>query len=84
MRNAPTFVQNQAKIVSAVMDAVLPPKFDGPAHLSRNDAYFDWTLDALGVKKIDDRWTWTSVHYERKTHFPFWLSLVRIDLGEQK
>lgn len=77
-------VKDAASVVAGAMDAVLPPEFNGPLDLSRSDGWFDITLKAQGVKKADGHWTWASVHYERKTHLPFWQSDVKIDLGEQK
>lgn len=79
-----------ANSVAEVRDAfnsLLPPDFNGPIKLSRHDAYFNISIDAKGVHKVGNVWSWTYVHYQRMTSLPIfpgtpWKSDVDVELGQ--
>lgn len=68
--------------VQKALDAVLPPGFSGPAHVSHRNAYFDISIDAGGLKRTEKGWTWEWLTYERNSHFPLWSSTGKISLGK--
>lgn len=79
-----------ANSVAEVRDAfnsLLPPDFNGPIKLSRRDAYFNISIEAKGVHKVNGVWSWTYVHYQRMTSLPIlpgapWKSDVDVELGQ--
>lgn len=70
-----------AGLLQGVLDKVLPADFNGPAHVSHRNAYFDITIDAGGLHRTEKGWTWTWLTYERNSHFPIWSSSGVVTLG---
>lgn len=55
--------------ISAVLDAALPPDFTGPAHVEHKNPYFDFTIDAGGLRHDASGWHWDWLKYRRSDRF---------------
>lgn len=54
-----------AMSISAILDKVLLPDFNGPLHISHKNPYFDFTIDAGGLHRTDKGWTCIWLRYHR-------------------
>ncbi len=59
--------------VQTVLNQVLPPGFEGDLQGNHDGFYFGTsihlTIDLHGLKKVGDKWTWTSGGYTRSGFF---------------
>lgn len=69
---------NDASKIQRFLDAALPPSFVGRAVVEHKNAYFDFTIEADGLRRQDGRWQWDSLRYLRNGR----LSQGRITLAK--
>lgn len=55
--------------IGQILDQLLPADFNGPAHVEHKNPYFDFTIDAGGLRHTDKGWTWTWLRYRRSDRF---------------
>jgi hypothetical protein len=80
---------DSGSFIQGVLNAVLPDDFKGPAQFSHANQYFTIDVTAGGLAKVNGRWTYTWLEYDRKSHFPIfsgltWGSTGKVRLGERK
>lgn len=73
-------------LIQTVLAAMLPADFAGPVHLEHRNQYFTIVIDAANVRRVDDKWTWEWLEYERTSSIPLfsgvtWSSTGKVRLG---
>lgn len=60
---------NSSGKVQNFLSTALPATFEGDAHVEHFNPWFDFTVDAKGLRVVDGKWTWESINYVRKDRF---------------
>lgn len=73
-------------LIVTVLDAMLPADFSGPVHLEHRNQYFTIVIDGADVHRVEGKWTWTWLEYERTSSIPLfsgvtWSSTGKVRLG---
>lgn len=74
--------------IQKILDDVLAPSFTGPAHFSHTNDYFSVIIDAGNLRRVEGRWSWDWLEYERQSHFPIfsgltWSSTGKVRVGQR-
>lgn len=60
---------NQGAKIQNFLDTALPVTFTGDAHVEHFNPYFDFSIDAGGLRKANGVWVWDSMNYVRHDRF---------------
>jgi hypothetical protein len=64
---------NDAGIIQAALETILPPGFEGDLDADHDGYYFGTSvhleIEMTGLKQVDGRWTWSGGGYKRKGFF---------------
>lgn len=64
-------------IVQRTLDATLPPNFTGSADVGHKNAWIDVSIEADGLRRTADGWTWTALRYKRNGRVSHgWITLT--------
>lgn len=62
--------------IQQALDNALPPDFAGDAEVGHKNAYFDFDIQAKGLRRTDRGWTWRELRYRRNGRFSSgWITL---------